>query len=68
MLRASTNQSLLIIDEFGKGTMASNGMALLAATLMTLLEMKDKVSQLVHLAHLRNAVIDANGILCYSHV
>jgi len=43
MLRASTQQSLLIIDEFGKGTIASNGMALLSATLLTLLERKDKV-------------------------
>lgn len=43
MLRASTQQSLLIIDEFGKGTIASNGMALLSATLLTLLERKDKM-------------------------
>jgi DNA mismatch repair protein MSH5 len=33
MLRHHTRRSLLLIDEFGKGTLAADGLALLCATL-----------------------------------
>lgn len=36
MLRCSTRKSLLLIDEFGKGTNSSDGIALLAATIRSL--------------------------------
>ncbi|GJQ08266.1 hypothetical protein GpartN1_g57.t1 [Galdieria partita] len=61
MLRASTNQSLLIIDEFGKGTMASNGMALLSATLLTFLEMKEKMPTIFCATHMYDIL--TNGII-----
>lgn len=36
MLRSSTRRSLLLIDEFGKGTNPSDGISLLAATIRSL--------------------------------
>ncbi|GJD10997.1 DNA mismatch repair protein MSH5 [Galdieria sulphuraria] len=65
MLRTSTNQSLLVIDEFGKGTMASNGMALLSATLLTLLEMKDKMPTVFCATHMYDIL--TNGIISKSN-
>ena len=37
MLRASTSRSLLLIDEFGKGTQPEDGVSLLAASIRELL-------------------------------
>ncbi len=45
MLRCSTRKSLLLIDEFGKGTNSSDGIALLAATIRSL---ASRCKNLVH--------------------
>lgn len=42
MLRASTPRSLLLIDEFGKGTSSVDGVALLAATIRHLLRTPER--------------------------
>jgi len=42
MTTACTERSLLLIDEFGKGTLALDGLSLLASTLSYLVQMKDK--------------------------
>jgi len=38
MLRGSTEKSLLLLDEFGKGTQTTDGLSLLAATISHLIE------------------------------
>lgn len=44
MLRASTPRSLLLIDEFGKGTSSVDGVALLAATIRHLLRTPERAA------------------------
>ena len=51
MLRCSTKRSLLLIDEFGKGTNSSDGIALLAATIRSL------ASRSIHVLFLYKALI-----------
>eukprot|EP00871_Galdieria_phlegrea_P002816 jgi/Galph1/3535/GphlegSOOS_G2200.1 len=52
ILRVCTSRSLLIIDEFGKGTQAGDGMAILAATLLTLLDKKENMPSVFCSTHM----------------
>ncbi|GBG58910.1 hypothetical protein CBR_g24261 [Chara braunii] len=56
MLRHATSKSLCIIDEFGKGTLASDGIGLLCATIQHLMSSATppKVFACTHYTELRN--------------
>lgn len=50
MLRASTSRSLLLIDEFGKGTQPEDGVSLLAASIRQLVSRGKDCPRTVQLA------------------
>ncbi|KAF9420237.1 hypothetical protein HW555_003458, partial [Spodoptera exigua] len=60
-LQESTSNSLLIVDEFGKGTSATDGLALLAACLNTLLFRGDQCPHVLlatHYLQIKEYIVD----------
>jgi DNA mismatch repair protein MSH5 len=67
MLRNSTPKSLLLIDEFGKGTQSSDGVALLAATISYLDKLGDACPRTVVATHFHELCLQVFVLLrlCY---
>eukprot|EP00906_Rhabdomonas_costata_P025775 RCo036814 len=66
LLRYCTGNSLVLVDEFGKGTLASDGVALLAASLRYLLRRRQECPLSVISTHLteilERKLLDSEGI------
>ena len=71
ILHCATPQSLVLIDEFGKGTNVSDGIALFTSMCSTLLEKKDQCPKTVCVTHFSEALdtkelapyLDGRGIM-----
>eukprot|EP01080_Neovahlkampfia_damariscottae_P003540 gene3540-6275_t len=71
MIESSTSKSLLLIDEFGKGTLAIDGIALLSSTLQYFAKKKEEIPKIFCTTHfteiLEHKLIDIDNPLIQFH-
>jgi len=71
MIESATSKSLLLIDEFGKGTLAIDGIALLSSTLQYFADKKDEIPKIFCTTHfteiIEHKLIDINNSLIQFH-